>query len=299
MPIPDFQTLMLPVLRQLADAKEHSSVALRDALAREFNLTADDLADLLPSKRQGKFMNRVAWALSYLKQAILVESPSRGDYKITKTGVELLANPPERITIAYLMRYPEFADFRTRVGGSDKSSSAGSSQEALALPPDEAMADAYRQLTSDLRAELQQLVASMDAYRFEQLVVDLLMAMGYGIEGHVTKRAGDSGIDGVINQDRLGLDVVYVQAKRWANPVGRPEVQGFVGALEGMKATRGILIAAGPIASTARDYVKELRTKVVLIDGQRLAELMIEHDVAVTTRETYRVKKVDHDYFEE
>lgn len=299
MPIPDFQTLMLPILRQLADMKEHSSATLRNTLAQEFNLTGDDLAELLPSKRQGKFANRVAWGLSYLKQALLVASPNRGKYQITSRGLDLLVSPPERITITYLTRYSEFAEFRNGNGGDEKDLTKGHPPKPPTLPPDEAMADAHKQLTADLRAEIQQLVAFMDAYRFEQLVVDLLMAMGYGVEGHVTQRAGDGGIDGVINQDRLGLDVVYVQAKRWANPVGRPEVQGFVGALEGMKATRGILIAAGPIASTAKDYVKELRTKVVLIDGQRLAELMIEHDVAVTTREIYRVKKVDHDYFEE
>jgi len=306
MAIPDFQTLMLPVLRYLSEHGESKSLDVRSKLAADYRLTEQELAELLPSKLARTYDNRVAWAISYLKQAGLIESRSRSTYRIVDKGVELLSNPPERVTVNYLMRYPEFATFREKATNRTKEKDqvvVGSELVVRdAKTPDELIADAHAKLNEALAHELLAQMAAMDPYRFEQLVLDVLMAMGYGGEaessGYVTKRSGDEGIDGVINQDRLGLDVVYIQAKRWARTIGRPDIQSFVGALAGKQASKGIFITTSDFAKNAIDYANTVQQKIVLIDGERLAQLMIEHDVGVSTQDTYRVKKIDSDYFE-
>lgn len=306
MPIPDFQTLMLPVLKLLGERGPMRSPAIRDAVANEFFLTASELAELIPSKRQGLFHNRVAWALSYLKQAGVIGSPSRSVYSITQRGTELLGDPPDRLTINYLMKYPEFAAYRTkkRPGNDDATERQTGSNDQIAddRTPDELIAEAYDTLNQTLARELLAQMTTMDPYSFEQLVIDVLVAMGYGgnIEnaGQVTPKSGDEGIDGVINQDKLGLDVVYVQAKRWAKTIGRPDIQSFVGALAGKQANKGIFITTSDFSIGAMQFAQTVPQKVVLIDGERLAQLMIEHDVGVATQMIYRVKKIDTDYFE-
>lgn len=306
MAIPDFQTLILPVLQYLSRRGESRSPDIRAQLALDFGLTEQELAELIPSKRQGLFHNRVAWALSYLKQSGLIESQSRSTYRITRRGEELLANPPERITISYLMRYPEFAAYREGASGRKQQKDTPVTVTEMAVrdtrTPDELIADAHAKLNEALARELLSQMSAMDPYRFEQLVLDVLMAMGYGGEaedaGYITKRSGDEGIDGVINQDRLGLDVVYVQAKRWTRTIGRPDIQTFVGALAGKQASKGIFITTSDFAKSAVEYANTVQQKIVLVDGDRLAQLMIEHDVGVATQDTYRVKKIDSDYFE-
>lgn len=299
MPIPDFQTLMLPTLTLLNEQGGLLSPHIREKLAKQFSLTDDELKELIPSKLQGKFHNRVAWDLSYLKQASLVESPRRSFYQITERGRLLLATKPERITIKTLMQYEDFALLRSNAS---KSRANIDIEERIEQTPDELIAEAHQRLNKALAIELQSIVAKMDPYQFEQLVVDLLSAMGYGgyreEAANVTKKSGDAGIDGVINQDRLGLDVVYIQAKRWENSVGRQDIQKFVGALAGKKANKGVFIITSTFQQGALDYANTIQHKVILIDGPRLAELMIEFNVGVSTARQIEIKKVDTDYFE-
>ncbi|HEY5611626.1 MAG TPA: restriction endonuclease [Thermoanaerobaculia bacterium] len=302
MPIPDFQTVMLPLLRFASDGEEHALVDARECLGGEFRLTAEETSQLLPSGRQAVWANRVAWAKSYLDQSGLVESTKRGHFRVTPRGREVLENPPERITIKYLEKFPEFVEFR---GTRRKSavSLGGESRADEVETPEETLDDAYQKMRSGLAAELLSRVKSASPQFFERLVVELLIKMGYGgsrIEaGEAIGKAGDEGIDGVISEDRLGLDVVYIQAKRWENTVGRPDVQRFVGALNGKRARKGVFITTSAFSSEAHSYVATIDPRVVLIDGRQLAEYMIDFGVGVTTKAVYEVKRVDSDYFVE
>ncbi|MBU3742263.1 MAG: restriction endonuclease [Candidatus Kapabacteria bacterium] len=300
MAVPDFQTLMLPVLRVVADGGPMKSAAIRADIARHLKLSDADLQEMLPSKLQGTFHNRVAWALSYLKRAELLASPARSTYSITDIGRELLANPPERITIAYLSRYPAFEGFRKRSKEIDVSEQGTYIEEAT---PHELIDRAYGRLHQELASDLLSIISSMDPYKFEQLVLDVLSAMGYGWDTTasitITQKSADGGIDGFINQDRLGVDSVYVQAKRWQASVGRVEIQKFVGALEERRATKGIFITSSDFSANALSYVRNISKQVVLVDGQRLADLMIEFNVGVAPSKSIIIKKLDTDYFEE
>jgi restriction system protein len=242
MSVPDFQTLMLPVLKQLVTGGEQAPSSVREAVAKIFSLTDEELAELLPSGRQTTFANRVAWALGYLKQAGLVESPKRGSYRISERGRSVLAENPDRIDIQYLMRYPEFVAFRTPTSGlqlETQPTPIASKGDLTALTPDEQLTLGYKRLRENLAAQVLEPVRQTTPKFFEELVVDLLVAMGYGGSredaASVVGRAGDEGIDGIIKEDRLGLDAIYVQAKRWKDAVGRPEVQRFAGALQGQR----------------------------------------------------------------
>lgn len=301
MPIPDFQSVMLPLLQFAADGQVHSMKDARQHLAAHFSLTEAEQAELLPSGRQATFSNRVAWAKVYLDKAGLLEAPQRGSFKITAAGQKVLAESPKRINIHYLERFPEFIEFRSKRTKPPSAAEPTGNEESAT--PEERLQGAYDELRGQLADDLLGRVKSGTPAFFEQMVVELLLKMGYGGSrkeaGQAIGKGGDEGIDGVISEDRLGLDVIYLQAKRWEGTVGRPEVQKFVGALHGKRAKKGVFLTTGTFSADARSYVDNIDPKVVLIDGQRLSELMIEFGIGVTPAESYQVNRLDQDYFEE
>lgn len=301
MPVPDFQTLMLPALRVLSTVSPAMAMQVRAALAVEFGLTAAELAELLPSGRQTTFANRVAWAYSYLKQAGLIASPRRGVYEITARGRETLAQSPARIDIPFLSRFPEFQALR-QPSVNAQSETALPAQTLTALTPDEQIRAGYKRLREALAAQLLERTLSLSPSSFERLVVDVLVGLGYGGSrldaAEVVGGGGDEGIDGIIKEDRLGLESIYVQAKRWQGTVGRPEIQRFAGALQGQRARKGIFITTSTFTADAVSYARGLQTTIVLIDGRQLAELMMEAGVGVSPAEEIRILKADEDYFE-
>jgi restriction system protein len=298
MTIPDFQTIMLPLLELAGDGREHSLREAVETLAERLGLSEDERKERLPSGRQPTFDNRVGWARTYLAQAGLLEAPRRGWFRITDRGREVLGEAPPRIPVQLLERFEEFRSFRERRRPQGGRPTPGPSPE---MSPEEALEEAHQQLRRALMAELLKLVKASSPAFFERLVVDVLLAMGYGGSraeaGHAIGRSGDEGIDGVISEDRLGLDVIYVQAKRWEHPVGRPEVQRFAGALQGHRARKGVFITTSNFTREAQDYASSIDSKVVLIDGETLVGLMIDHGVGVSTVASYDLKKVDQDYF--
>lgn len=304
MAIPDYQTLMLPVLKLASDKKEHKFSQAVEELANEFNLSSEERNELLPSGSQAVFNNRVGWARSYLKQAGLLASPKRGFFTITPKGTELLATNPEKIDISVLEQYPEFIEFKNRK--KDKSETEAqvetSSKSESTLTPEDALASAYKQLRSALESEVLGSVKESSPSFFERLVVDLLVKMGYGGNrqdaGKALGKSGDGGIDGIINEDRLGLDVIYLQAKRWEGSVGRPEIQKFAGALQGQRARKGVFITTSSFTNEAKEYASLIESKIILIDGEQLSRLMVEHNVGVSAVGQYEVKKLDSDYFD-
>jgi restriction system protein len=302
MPVPDFQTLMLPALRTLGQQSPMTTVDVRRALAAELALSESDLAELLPSGRQSTFANRVAWAYSYLKQAALIDSPKRGVYDITARGREILAENPRRIDIVFLSRFPEFQAFRQ--GSSDSASTTPSLPAAAAqeLTPDEQIRAGYKRLRDSLGGQLLERVKSISPASFEKLVIDVLVGLGYGGSladaGKVVGGGGDEGIDGIIKEDRLGLDSIYVQAKRWQGTVGRPEIQRFAGALQGQRARKGIFITSSSFSADAITYAANLQISIVLIDGRTLAELMMDAHIGVASSEEIKILKQDEDYFD-
>lgn len=303
MAVPDFQSLMLPLLRIAADGREHSLAEAREVLGAEFRLSDADREEPLPSGRQTKFSNRVAWAKSYLQQAGLLVSPRRGHFQVSERGRDVLKTPPARIDIKFLEQYPEFVEFRTPRAEAEEVPSQAASGESEPETPEEALDAAHLKMRAGLVAELISRVKAGSSQFFERLVVELLLRMGYGGSrrdaGQAIGKSGDEGIDGVISEDRLGLDVVYLQAKKWDGTAGRPEIQGFVGALHGKRAKKGVFLTTGTFSAEARAYVDRIDPKVVLIDGRQLAEFMIDFDVGVNTAGTYQVKRVDSDYFDE
>lgn len=302
MSIPDFQTLMRPLLEFLSDRRDHALLEVRQALADRFKLTEEERKALLPSGRQGIFVNRVAWAQVYLSHAGLLENPQRGHLKITERGVKALAEAPEKISIAYLQNFPEFVRFRINAK-KPKETLMDARQEDEGRTPEEMLEDAQFRLRTDLSSELLNRVKNCSPQFFERLVVELLLKMGYGGSrqeaGEAIGTAGDEGIDGLINEDRLGLDTIYLQAKRWEGTVGRPEVQKFVGALHGKRAKKGVFITTGSFSAEAKQYVTSIEPKVVLIDGQTLASFMIDFNVGVDLIASYQVKRLVSDYFDE
>jgi restriction system protein len=247
----------------------------------------------------------VAWAKSHLKAAGLVESPRRGVYRLTERGRQVLSENPDRITMSYLMRFPEYVAFRQGTGApSDASQPAAVEQPVVPVDdrtPDDLLEEGYRQLRVALVADLKERIAAMAPSAFEQLVVDLLTEMGYGgpqeDAGLVVGRGGDEGIDGVIKEDRLGLETIYIQAKRWQGTVGRPDIQRFAGALQGQRARKGVFITTSSFSREAHTYASSIQTTIVLLDGNQLAELMIDHGVGVTPVKRFEIKRVDSDYF--
>jgi restriction system protein len=308
MPIPDYQTLMLPVL-ELASQGEQRVANVIDLIADKFGLTEEERQTLLPSGRQRVLHNRIHWAKFYLTKAGFLTSPGRGRFSATEAGKELLAEKPARIDVSLLMRQPEFREFYRNESGATSSTSetdpAKGPKDSEKTTPEEQIEAAYQTLEGTLRADLLDRIGKNSPAFFEQLIVELLVGMGYG-GSHKNAaaqlgRSGDGGVDGVINEDRLGLDRVYVQAKRYAagNAVGRPDVQAFVGSLVGLGATKGVFVTTSTFSAQARDFVKHLSQRVVLLDGANLADLMIEHGVGVRTSRTIDFRRLDEDFFEE
>jgi len=300
MPIPDYQSIMLPLLEFAGDKKEHSIREAIEYIANIFNLSEEERREVLPSGQQYIIDNRVGWARTYLKKAGLLESTKRSYFKITDLGLEVLQKNPKEINVRFLEQFPQFIEFRNlrkEKGEEEKE------EENLTQTPQELLEYGYQRIKKDLASELLNLVKKSSPRFFEKLVVDLLIKMGYGGSlkdaGEAIGQSGDGGIDGIIKEDKLGLDIIYIQAKRWENVVGSKEVRNFVGSLAGQKANKGVFITTSSFTREALDYVKTIPHKVILIDGETLAHLMIENDVGVFKITSYDIKKIDSDYFEE
>jgi restriction system protein len=301
MAIPDYQTAMLPLLKFLSDGGEHSLREAIDALADQFSLTEAERAEMLPSGQQATFNNRVGWARTYMKKAGLLESTRRGFFRITDRGRKVLAGAPARIDVNFLEQFDEFIQFRSY--RKEKTHAGEIVTYTTDETPEESLETAYQKLREGLASEILQTTKNCSPSFFEQLVVDLLVKMGYGGSrreaGQALGKSGDGGIDGIIKEDKLGLDIIYIQAKRWDASVGRPEVQKFAGALQGQRAKKGIFITTSAFTKEATDYGAFIDTKIILIDGARLAELMIDHGIGVATQAVYEIKRIDSDYFAE
>lgn len=299
MTIPVFQQITLPLLQFLEDKQEHSLRQIIDSLISQFNVTQEEQHELLPSGKQAIFDNRVGWARTYLKKARLIESTRRGFFRITDRGLQALQQNPAKIDVGFLNQFEEFREFRAI--RSEKRPE--SDEEEAETTPEEALANAYQDLKNNLAGELLQQLKATSPRQFENIVIDLLVAMGYGGSrkeaAKAIGRSGDEGIDGIINEDRLGLDVIYVQAKRWDGTVGRPEIQKFAGALQGQHAKRGIFMTTSSFSREAADFASRVDNKIVLIDGDTLVQHMIDHNIGVTPSVSYEVKKIDLDYFTE
>ena len=307
MAVPDYQSLMLPLLRFAGEKKDGmSSGEVVEILAKEFGLTDEDIKEMLPSGIMSTFVNRVGWASTYMKKAGLLEATRRGYYRITSRGQELLKKQPETINVKVLKQYPEFLEL-LQLKGTRSGEKVNLSEDKLDIStatPSEALETAYENLRDELADELLAKLKKSSPNFFERVVVELLVKMGYGGSradaGKAIGKSGDGGIDGIIKEDKLGLDVIYIQAKRWNNnPVGRPDVMQFAGALQAQKANKGIFITTSRFTDDARSYISQIGSKIVLIDGEQLTNLMIEHDVGVSLVSMYPVKKIDTDYFDE
>ncbi|MBN1187044.1 MAG: restriction endonuclease, partial [Bacteroidales bacterium] len=300
--IPDYQTLMLPLLKLVSDKQEYKYRDLIENLAAEFKLTDEERKELLASGNQPVFDNRVGWAKTYLKKAGLIDSPKRATFVITELGLQTLKKNPDRIDAKYLKQFPAFLEFVHAAKNDTESEDEPISQEVSAQTPEENLDKAYQRIRKSLASELLTKVIDLSPAFFERLVIDLLVKMGYGGSikdaGKAIGKSGDEGIDGTIKEDKLGLDIIYVQAKRWktGNVVGRPEIQKFVGALAGQGAKKGIFITTSSFTKEALEYTPKNETKIVLIDGERLSQYMIDFNIGCTIQQTYELKKIDSDY---
>lgn len=298
--IPDYQTCMLPLLKYAADNKEHKLADAVEDLSDQFGLTAEERKELLPSKTQEVIFNRIGWARTYMKKAGLLEDTRRGVFKITERGQAVLGENLERLTTKYLRKFDEFNEFQKKHNEKDSKSENDVISEAT---PEEMLEAGYTKLSENLVDDILVNIAKCSPSFFEHLVIDLLVHMGYGGSfseaAQVVGKSGDEGIDGIIKEDKLGLDTIYIQAKRWKGVVGRPEIQKFAGALLGQKASKGVFITTSSFTKEAEEYAASVDRKVVLIDGQKLASLMIEHNVGISTVRTFEIKRIDSDYFEE
>ena len=300
MAIPDYQSIMLPLLEYASDKKEHTRRQAVEVLADHFGITEDERRELLPSGRQPVFDNRVGWAGTYMKKAGLLESPRRSVFRITERGLEVLNQKPETVNVKFLDQFEEFQEFRAVRHEKDE---GAIEEKDTDTTPEEALESAYQSLRQELASELLQQLKTSPPALFERTVVALLVSMGYGGSlkdaGKAIGKSGDEGIDGIINEDRLGLDVIYVQAKRWGTTVGRPEIQKFAGALQGQRARKGVFITTSDFTREAYEYASRIDSKIILIDGEQLAQYMIDYDIGVTPMTSYQVKRLDTDYFSE
>lgn len=302
MAIPDFQSTMRPLLMAISDGQIHRFIDAFEMVCEHFRLTDEEKQELLPSGKQTIIRNRVAWANTYLKKAGLIEAAERAHIRITDLGLKALAECPDRVDVKYLKQYEVFRDFHT----AKAPTSVGEQQDddAESTDPVERLEQAHKEIQTDLASELLQMVKAQPPQFLEKLIVELMLAMGYGgwskESGNTTQYVADEGVDGIINEDPLGMDTIYLQAKRYTEgTVGRKEIQGFVGALEMKKSRKGVFITTSKFASTALDYVKMIEKKIVLIDGEELAKLMIRHNLGVSIKDSYQIKTVDMDYFSE
>lgn len=289
------------MLEVASDGAEHSLKEARDVLTAKMKLAEADLSEMLPSGTQTKFYNRVAWAKSFLVQALVLETTRRGYFRITERGRELLKQGHDRIDSRILKQYPEFVAFQSAKG--EQSVDPGQVETETLETPEETFQRAYLQMRGELAAEILQRVKANTPEFFERLVVDVMVSLGYGGSradaGKSIGQSGDEGIDGIIKEDRLGLDVIYLQAKRWDGTVGRPEIQKFVGALHGKRAKKGVFITTGRFSDDAVKYVETIDPKVILIDGNKLADLMIDSGLGTNMAAQYAIRRIDSDYFTE
>jgi restriction system protein len=301
MAIPDYQSLMLPLLQLASDQEEHTIAETVGSLAKEFKLTEQEQEEPLPSGSDTVFTNRVRWARTYLKKAALIDATGRGRFRISRRGLEVLKDKPRGIDNRFLSQFAEFQDFKPSVQSTI--ATAEPTKVAEAGTPQELLDASYQELRHALAQEVLDHLKTCSPRFFERVVVDLLVAMGYGGSrsdaGQAVGQTGDGGIDGIIKEDKLGLDAVYLQAKRWEGTVGRPVVQGFSGSLDGAKARKGVVITTSQFSQDARDYARHIEKRIVLIDGKELAQLMIDYGLGVAEVVTYAVKRLDADYFDE
>ncbi len=299
MAIPDFQTLMRPLLEVHSDGNDRLNRDLVSLLAQKFGLSEDERREMLPSGRARLFDNRVGWAKSHMVHADLITSPRRAVSIITERGREALLDNPERIDLGVLNQFPEYQAFWKQ---KTKGKSEVEEPEDITDTPEESLENAYLKVRGEVEIELLNQVVSSPPEFLERVVVDLVVKMGYGGSrkdaGEAVGRSGDEGIDGIIKEDPLGLDIIYLQAKRWEATIGRPEVQKFAGALQGQRARKGIFITTSSFSRDAIEYVASIDTKIILIDGPTLAKLMFDHSVGVAPSSVYEVKNLDTDYFE-
>jgi restriction system protein len=304
MAIPDYQSIMLPLLESISDCKEHKMRNVTDELALRLGVTEEEQKELLPSGVAPVFYNRTAWAKTYLKKAGLIDSPKQGIVTISKRGLDVLKQKPTLINVKFLKQFTEFLEFQT-TKKEEGEIEIDSNEDQSIETPEELLETAYLKIRKSLASELLNRVVELSPAFFEKLVVELLVKMGYGGSikdaGKAMGKSGDEGIDGTIKEDKLGLDIIYIQAKRWkpGNTVGRPELQKFVGALAGQGAKKGIFITTSSFTKEASEYTPRNETKIVLIDGNQLTQLMIDYNLGCTTQQTYEVKKMDSDYFGE
>jgi restriction system protein len=298
MAIPDYESVMLPLLTFAGDNNEHSKRDTIDALADYFKLSDAEKRELLASGLQAVFDNRVGWARTYLKKAGLIESTRRGFFRITKRGQEVLKSNPPKINVEFLEQFPEFIEFRAL-----RREKRSVEETLTSDTPEEILENSFQNLQQSLVNDLLQQIKASPPQLFERIVVELLVSMGYGGSlkdaGKAVGKSGDEGIDGIIKEDRLGLDIIYIQAKRWENTVSRPEIQKFAGALQGQRAKKGIFITTSDFSKEALDYAARIDSKIVLIDGSELAQHMIDNNIGVTLMANYEVKRIDYDYFTE
>lgn len=303
--IPSYEEIMLPLLNLLSDKQEHTLQEADDALAKHFKLTDLDRDELLPSGQQPIFRNRLGWARTYMKKAGLLATPSRAKFIITEKGIDLLKEKPKEITSKFLKRYPEFIEFQSikKIKDNVIEQSFEISSIIDGKTPEEALEYAYQKLKSELAKEVIDVVKNCTPAFFEKLVVDLIVRMGYGGSrkdaGQALGKTGDGGIDGIVKEDKLGLDTIYLQAKRWENSVPVKEIRDFTGALASKKAKKGIFITTSSFPQSVYDFVTQVEYRIILINGDQLADLMIEYNVGLTPINEYQVKKIDFDYFEE
>lgn len=305
MSVPGYQEFMYPFLKNLEDGEEHTLRELYQTLADYFNLNENEREKMLPSGNQLVLHNRIGWARTYLKKAGLLESVRRATFVITKDGEKVLSDSSiTKIDNKFLMNYQSFRDFKNPVKNEeDESRISLITDPNLDKTPKEILEDNYKLLKEETKDELLAKILECSPAFFERLVVKLFVAMGYGgsVEdaGRAIGKSGDEGIDGIIKEDALGLDMIYIQAKRWKNSVHRPEIQKFVGSLEGQRAKKGIFITTSEFSSGAKEYIRYIDKKIVLVDGSQLTDLMFKYDIGVSNEEVYITKQIDLDYFEQ
>lgn len=284
----------------MSDGSIRGTLELKDSIIKQFSVTEEEKQKKTPNGKQLLLYNRIAWSISYLKMAELITSPERGKYQISQLGKGLLQKNPQKISVSLLKTYPGFIKNRNPEKTENEKES-GTNQDIETKTPDELIDIGYSQIRNELSRQILESIQRNSPYFFEQLVIDLLVKMGYGgaDSSEVTPNSSDEGIDGIIKEDKLGLDKIYVQAKKWEGSVGRPEIQKFVGALQGKKAKKGIFITTSSFSKEAISYTENLELSVILIDGQKLANLMIDYELGVSVKNTIKICKFDSDYFVE
>ena len=306
MAIPKYEDYLLPILKVLADGQAHSMQEISATVAREAGLTEEEQNERLPSGQKMHY-NNVSWARTYLKEAGLIGSPRRAYIIITAAGKELLQTNPNTLTKKDLLKYPSFVAFIKKSTGQRKKKDKTEEDTTLAddAPPTEKLYAAYQELRAALKSELLETIMQCSPFFFEKLVVELLINLGYGGSrqeaGKAFAKSSDEGVDGVIKEDKLGLDLIYVQAKRWQtnNHVGEPQIRDFAGALQGKKTKKGVFITTSSFTKGAKQFAKNIGSKIILIDGDQLSDYMIDSNTGVATKEMYALKEIDRDYFED